>query len=124
MVQPKYFYGCFSDLGFGVKKAFPCYLKMLPPTILSRVEKTDNIFGSAEYGSQVAPFIAITDATCKGKVVSFRLSAVFNADDMVDLKAVETIRFRDAAIFTAIAGTLCHQTAKGFGNVTAHWARR
>jgi hypothetical protein len=80
------------------------------PKLEPRVKQTDKGAGLSVEGTDIASFPDIASKAGIGEVSWFRLSAMFPADDVVNLMRRVRIFFVDQAIFTPVTGAIGNQS--------------
>ena len=91
---------------------------MTVPLVPSRVEQGDGEPGVRVDCRSIAAFVPVAKDTCVGEVFERGISAMFAAENVIDLVRMSGIVFVDQAVFAAGVGAFGNLLAKGRRNVT------
>ena len=83
--------------------------KVSGPEVCARIEKSDNGPSSLYDRADVAAFRPIAEAAGISQICSFRLSAVFFTNDVIDFAAEECIFFVNKTVFAKILRPCRHE---------------
>src|SRR5947207_2172524 len=81
---------------------------MISPSILTGIEQSHQCSGGQVYRSDIGALITIAKHACQCQILKGGRSAVFTADDVVDLMGKSRVPLTDEAILTSLGRTLCY----------------
>jgi hypothetical protein len=93
---------------------------MLVPNMPAGIEEAD---GTAQnvHGCDIGAFVPIAEDTGVGKIAGVRGTAVFSADDVIDLMGEPGAIFMHQAVFAPSVCAFYDKTARGFVYLMSHW---
>lgn len=98
----------------------PFQNEMRGPRVGSGIEETDEFPAWLDDRTDVAPFVAVAKGTSIRQVFGFCCSAMFQADNVIDLTADERGILMNQAIFAQIAGAFGNKHPQGCRDMPIH----
>src|SRR5580658_4641647 len=100
----------------------PLKLEVPVPRVSPGIEEPDRPAG-AIYRCVVCPLVPIAEDAGVGQIFYLRGSAVFPADDVIDLVRKASAILMRQTVFETSTGALDDKTAHGVVYITSHWSR-
>src|SRR2546421_12014459 len=95
-------------------------MEAIAPAVSARVEQPHQMRWLPSQCAEIASFVVVADGASPGKIIRFRRTTVFAADNMVHLAAPERILLVDQTILADMVRPLSDETAQPLANLPAH----